>query len=760
MCKDKVSSLLRLEKLAWLDQQADHIADSFASGNAKEMFKCINRVLKIANNKCKEAKLHRVRDSSGKTSQTVIEEKLAFREHFAKLMSGNVGSFAALVQNDRVSFCDRFENVSTDGLIFNIPMISDLANIFNCFAKGKACGEGKLVSDVFKFFGPTMAELFFPLVVKTCTRIQPPLQWKGGMICDLFKGKGSPALINSYRDILLSDHDGKAVQRFLRARLFPTAQLLSADTQFGGGLHGGETAIAHLYLRLFIDSTLFLKLSSSVIFFDVVSAFATLLRRIVFDVDQGDEAWLFKLREAGFPEQDISSIYEEISSYEWLSPFKDTGESLAIGLAKQWYNNSWCTHEFIPNVLNTTAGSAAGIPLADLMYSLAMSRVLLTMRKALACASLDSTLRFSDGSIPLKDVSFVDDMALPVIADSASQIVHKVSQITSIVFVVFRLYGMELNFSPGKSAGIMNFVGAGSKQARIDLDGAQNAIKIDTSPSNVTEVFLRIVQSYKHLGTQISYNGVREEVAYRGALMRSETSKLSRLLRNMALPSPQKINLIQAYFLSKGPFQCGTWPAMLPSAIAKFSGVIINMYRNAYGKHFVPEEFRNMFSNDDLVYEYNLINPLNLIRQARVSLLCRVIYKSPPLVLELAAFLASAPRSWAHTVALDLKWVADCGGYSVNHGCDFKAWVEEINDCGPMRFRKAISKFISTPFTNIMTTQCVVSPPLLWRFAPWLVLYVASLRTLGKSLLFTCSALMVLRITYVCALILHTVLSA
>ena len=93
------------------------------------------------------------------------------------------------------------------------------------------------------------------------------------MICDRFKGRGSPALIKSYRDILLSDFDGKAVQRLMRSRLFPQAQSL-CPLSMGGGLHGGETAIAHLYLRLFVDSAAFLKLSSVCIFFDVVNAFA------------------------------------------------------------------------------------------------------------------------------------------------------------------------------------------------------------------------------------------------------------------------------------------------------------------------------------------------------------------------------------------------------------------------------------------------------------------------------------------------------
>ena len=59
------------------------------------------------------------------------------------------------------------------------------------------------------------------------------------MICDLFKNKGSPALIASYRAILPMDDDGKGVQRLVRKKLFPIANRLCVDSQFGGGLNVG-----------------------------------------------------------------------------------------------------------------------------------------------------------------------------------------------------------------------------------------------------------------------------------------------------------------------------------------------------------------------------------------------------------------------------------------------------------------------------------------------------------------------------------------
>ena len=134
-----------------------------------------------------------------------------------------------------------------------MPTSFDLFNCYSSLVKGKACGEGFLVSGVFKSFPYHRSKLVYPLVVKTAVRIQTPLQWKGGMICDLFKNTGSPALISSYRDILLMDDDGKAVQRLVRKKLFPIANKLCVDSQFGGDLNGGETAIAHLYLRMFVD---------------------------------------------------------------------------------------------------------------------------------------------------------------------------------------------------------------------------------------------------------------------------------------------------------------------------------------------------------------------------------------------------------------------------------------------------------------------------------------------------------------------------
>ena len=63
--------------------------------------------------------------------------------------------------------------------------------------------------------------------------------------------------------------------------------------------------------------------------YDACSAFATLLRRIVFDIDQGDEHWLNSLAKAGFAQEDITHIYDSVKQN--LFDNGDSGSSDSTG---------------------------------------------------------------------------------------------------------------------------------------------------------------------------------------------------------------------------------------------------------------------------------------------------------------------------------------------------------------------------------------------------------------------------------------------
>ena len=56
-----------------------------------------------------------------------------------------------------------------------------------------------------------------------CVRLLVPLQWKGGMLTELYKNKGPQSDISSYRDIFLGDYDGKGFTKIIRKTLLPMA---------------------------------------------------------------------------------------------------------------------------------------------------------------------------------------------------------------------------------------------------------------------------------------------------------------------------------------------------------------------------------------------------------------------------------------------------------------------------------------------------------------------------------------------------------
>eukprot|EP00973_Karenia_brevis_P026701 3684747-Karenia_brevis.AAC.1 len=51
----------------------------------------------------------------------------------------------------------------------------------------------------------------------------------------------------------------------------------------------------------------------------------------------------------------------------------------------------------------------------------------------------------------------------------ASSIVNKTQRVAEITYNVFRLFGLLLNFAPGKTNALIRFAGAGSYEARRRL---------------------------------------------------------------------------------------------------------------------------------------------------------------------------------------------------------------------------------------------------------------------------------------------------
>ena len=80
-------------------------------------------------------------------------------------------------------------------------------------------------------------KILHPLVFKSVVAIQPPLQWKGGHLFEIYKGKGSRHDIQSYRDVTICEAASKAMSKPMRKNGVPILNKISSSMHFflGGG---------------------------------------------------------------------------------------------------------------------------------------------------------------------------------------------------------------------------------------------------------------------------------------------------------------------------------------------------------------------------------------------------------------------------------------------------------------------------------------------------------------------------------------------
>jgi len=313
----------------------------------------------------------------------------------------------------------------------------------------------------------------------------------------------------------------------------------------------------------------------------------------------------------------------------------------------------------------------------------------------------------------LVDVSFVDDVSIPVTAP-ADQIVCKSGRVVCCVCDVFRRYGMTLNFKPGKSEGIIGFFGPSSRIARAKLAADSMQITISDGFSTV----FRFVSVYQHVGTCIAVNlNMCEEISKRCGMMRTESRNLShKILKAEGITLDQKILVMQSYILSKGTFQCGAWPALPDVQYKRFHKCILDIYRSVCGhvnfKSGGDEtiDVGAMFSDDDVIYKYGFMNPMTMLRMAKLGLFSRIIAKQPPLLIQLIVAQSSYSKGWCHSLLADLAWLWPSLDINSCAPSCMQEWIDIVSK-GPTGFYNKAKKYCKSPFANVCS-QWAISPVL------------------------------------------------
>ena len=94
---------------------------------------------------------------------------------------------------------------------------------------GSAPGPDGVSADLLRAIGPAFILRLWILYLKSSLTMQAPIQYRGGYLSELYKGKGPHSDMNSYRSILLSDCVGKLACKANRVKCLPFAKTFLND---------------------------------------------------------------------------------------------------------------------------------------------------------------------------------------------------------------------------------------------------------------------------------------------------------------------------------------------------------------------------------------------------------------------------------------------------------------------------------------------------------------------------------------------------
>lgn len=241
-------------------------------------------------------------------------------------------------------------------------------------------------------------------------------------------------------------------------------------------------------------------------FIDISCAFARLFRRIVFDLDEGDEAWYRKLAASGFSVDQIGEIMELIQGYHDEHLSGDPPPPLPGALTTSLYTNTWCSVVYHNGLVSTSRGSMAGMTLGDITYAAAFAKIIHQVMALL----IDRKLVFSyiprgGGADPvfLSPVVFHDDAMFPSVSPSCGYLIETALEAAKIIGFLFATYGLEANLPcPEKSAAMPFAFGRGKRAFNVLVSQQNGSFSFIGHADDHECVTLHIVKVYKHMGTK------------------------------------------------------------------------------------------------------------------------------------------------------------------------------------------------------------------------------------------------------------------
>ncbi len=597
-----------------------------------------------------------LQDAAGNLLYDSQERAQRIFEHFSQVESGRPVDPLQLLKDTFQRQTQQLRSLPTPSS-HTLASRQELEDAFRT-SKDGGFGEDCIPNSVYKLAPDTFARKLHPLALKVTALAFEPLSFKGGLLFKLYKGSGAHSLVTSFRGILLVDCLGKNIRKIIRGKLLTAGQEYFLDSQRGSLPRRGTDQAGHA-VRLFLEWCTLKLRTGVVLFVDAVSAFYSVVRGLVMDLDVSDEAIAYLFKSLSMPPAAIQELSVKLQEASILSGL-DLHPHLHSQVAEM-HQNTWFSVQGIQPIAQTERGSKPGDPFGDVVFNFLMSRIVKGINTALEQAEIGfhfdvpvDVLGIPPRTASAADVSYVDDLALKILPPAPDAALPQLAIAAGIVVDGFGSHGIKINLKPNKTEAVVSFNGKGSKAASKAFFR-----RLDDPLPFVSRIFgpllLRFVQVYPHLGGRVHHrNCMVPEVMFRAASSVSKDLPVRKtIFRNGRMHHRTHVMFASSLLLSGLRFNCGIWSALNARATTVFGHRYVNIYRGPTG--LLNSQNRHS-ANDDVFVAAGINSPVEFIACERLRYYWRAVHHGQSSVLALVAALDGVPRSWTTLLRDDVAW--------------------------------------------------------------------------------------------------------
>ncbi|CAE7908100.1 impdh [Symbiodinium microadriaticum] len=614
--------------------------------------------------------------------ETHEDRVLAQQAHFAKLEAGVTCTPDALCKPSPPVAADaRFD-------MADLPNLLELEGAVRAFRKGKAPGPEGIPDWVWALDATHSAKLLLPICLKTHLRLSEPISCKSTCLISLFKGKGSPSLVESHRAIALMSGPGKLIRKHLRPALIKAMQ----PSEFlQGGLPGSLLQGPHHFVRIHGALAKALKMSAAAIFIDVASAYYRVVRQ-AFEQGISSDAEVCQI---------LDRLGVEPSSFhtvcQWLQ-----GTHLVEGatphqqrLLREFLTNTHFVMRGGTQLVQTFAGTRPGDSIADLLFALVQADFMNATRDRLREAGLldDAISQMAFGEDKLLAPSWADDSVLLQCAATAEAQIDKTQRSLTLVHAEFLRRAMQPNYAPGKTEVVFSLRGVGApawRQRLLVRMGGLLPFRTHTG-----DLHVHCVRQYLHLGGYVLDRPAHlMDILRHMSMAHSAIKPLRRpVLRDARIPLKVRSMCLNSLAFSCASTTCATWGHLTGAEDKAWCRGFVRLARSLgrddrwTGQPSLPDE-------KSVCRAFGLPSPRVYLRQQRLLHFQRLALTQPALLDLLLAEFHHAEMSWLSLLREDVLWAVGLQMMPAHVAEDFPLSLAAWSLHEPAAFRCSVRKAV------------------------------------------------------------------